>query len=280
MNKLLMKAALPCALMVSGMAPHLFGDEYDKKTDVTISNPVEVPGAILQPGKYMFKLLNNSSNRHIVEISSEDGKKVYAIVFTVAARRLEPSSKTILTFYEMPKGTPEAVRYWYWPGELDGQEFTYPKDRAALISKATGVKVKEQPEDFDNHGNGGAVVSSNDTDKDKHETEIAAAPQTPVVAPEPAPIVEDKSNTVIAQNEPAPRSTDIPAAPPAPVVEEHETAAAPAPAPAPAPVTTASVDTSSNQLPRTASDLPLIGLVGALSLAAAAATRSALKNRA
>jgi len=275
MNKLLMKAALPCALMVSGMAPHLFGDSYDKKTDVTISNPVEVPGAILQPGKYMFKLVNNASNRHIVEISSEDGKKVYAIVFTVAARRLEPSSKTILTFYEMPTGTPEAVRYWYWPGELDGQEFTYPKDRAALISKATGVKVKEQPEDFDNHGNGGAVVSSNETDKDndKHETEIAAAPQTPVVAPEPAPIVEDKSNTVIAQNEPAPRSTDIPA-PPAPVVEQHE------PAPAPAPVTTASVDTSSNQLPRTASDLPLIGLVGALSLAAAAATRSALRNRA
>jgi len=43
-------------------------DEYDKKTVVTIDQRTEVPGIVLEPGTYVIKLLNSSSNRHIAEI--------------------------------------------------------------------------------------------------------------------------------------------------------------------------------------------------------------------
>src|SRR5690348_4704424 len=136
--KHVLKVALPCTLLLTGASSWLRADEWDKKTDVTISNPIEIPGKVLAPGKYIFKLVDSPSNRHIVEVTSEDGKQVYAVMFTVAARRTTPS-KQILSFYEMPQGQPEAVRYWFWPGELDGQEFTYPHNRAVEISKATGI---------------------------------------------------------------------------------------------------------------------------------------------
>src|ERR1700740_1459662 len=98
MKNLFLRIAGPCALMLCAAGPTLMADEYDKKTDVTINNPVEVPGVVLQPGTYMFKLLNSASNRHIMEISSEDGKRVYAVVFTAAARRGRPSSEPRMTF--------------------------------------------------------------------------------------------------------------------------------------------------------------------------------------
>ena len=43
-------------------------DDYDKKTIITLDQPTEVPGIVLEPGRYVLKLLNSSSNRHIAEI--------------------------------------------------------------------------------------------------------------------------------------------------------------------------------------------------------------------
>ena len=48
-----------------------------------------------------------------------------------------------MTFYEGAQGRPQALRKWFWPGDLDGQEFLYPKAQAAEISKRTKEKVPE-----------------------------------------------------------------------------------------------------------------------------------------
>src|SRR5580658_6818825 len=97
--------ATPIALLLIAAAPSVFSDEHDKKTDVTISEPVQVPGAVLQPGKYMFILLNSESDRHIIEVKSEDGSKLYSMSFATAATRVVPTSDVVLTFYEMPEGS-------------------------------------------------------------------------------------------------------------------------------------------------------------------------------
>jgi hypothetical protein len=85
-------------------------------------------------------------------------------------------------------------------------------------------------------------------------------------APAPAPAVE----------QPAQPETPPPAAvaqtPPAPVTQAPQTAAAPPPQEQPRQVAQA-------QLPRTASPLPFIGLIGLLSLAAAAALRLAARTK-
>lgn len=250
--KHVLKVALPCALLLTGASSWLRADEWDKKTDVTISNPIEIPGKVLAPGKYIFKLVDSPSNRHIVEVTSEDGKQVYAVMFTVAARRTTPS-KQILSFYEMPQGQPEAVRYWFWPGELDGQEFTYPHNRAVEISKATGIDVKEQPSDFNPET---AAKSSN--------TQVSEE-KTPA---EPSPLVAQAATpppVEIAQN--------TPPAPPQRTEEPRSQEVTPAPTPVPSNTT----PPAAQPLPQTASNLPLLALLGSLSLAAGFAANRARK---
>lgn len=59
-------AAVAC-LSVAFLRPSLKADEWDKKTVFTFNAPVEVPGQVLLPGSYVFKLLNTQSDRHIVQ---------------------------------------------------------------------------------------------------------------------------------------------------------------------------------------------------------------------
>jgi hypothetical protein len=118
-------------------------DDYDKKTVITIDQPTEVPGIVLQPGKYVIKLLNSSSNRHIVEIMNERMDHLYALTFAVPAEKVEQKSKTVLTFYEGAEGHPQAMRKWFWPGDTIGQQFVYPKNQAAELSTRTKEKVPE-----------------------------------------------------------------------------------------------------------------------------------------
>ena len=53
----LLRIAALTAVLVSLAPPPTVADEYDKKTIVTFSQPTEVPGIVLQPGKYVIKLL-------------------------------------------------------------------------------------------------------------------------------------------------------------------------------------------------------------------------------
>jgi hypothetical protein len=252
---LLQLGALTAAVMC--LAPQATkADEYDKKTVVTFDQPTEVPGIVLQPGKYVIKLLNSSSNRHIAEVMNERMDHLYALTFTTSAERLSPirerDNKKILTFYEGKNGQPQAIRLWFWPGDTIGQEFLYPKDQAAKIAANTGEKVAEgnlptRAESGQNltpdNANGITLQSSN-------ETKPAAAPFTANAAEPPAPAAP----TVIAQNTPPP----APQTQPAPPADNT-----------PAPTSVASNSTNDKTLPQTASNLPLIGVIGLISLALA-----------
>jgi hypothetical protein len=55
------------SLGILALNPVLKADEYDRKTVISISQPLEVPGVVLPPGTYVMKLFNSSSNRHIVQ---------------------------------------------------------------------------------------------------------------------------------------------------------------------------------------------------------------------
>jgi len=136
-------AATVVALLVSLLPISLRADDYDKKTIITLSQPTEVPGIVLQPGTYVIKLLNSSSNRHIAEIMNEKMDHLYALTFTAAAEKVKQTGKTVLTFYEGSQGRPQAMRKWFWPGDTIGQEFIYPKSQATEISARTKEKVPE-----------------------------------------------------------------------------------------------------------------------------------------
>jgi hypothetical protein len=147
MKRLGISTLAACCTLLVAAGPNAFGDDHDKKTEVTLSEPTRVPGAVLQPGTYVFILLNSSSDRHIVEIKSPDMKHLYSMSFATAASRTERTGKVVLTYYEMPAGSPPALRQWFWPGDFEGQELLYPKNEAATISAASHKKVPELTDD-------------------------------------------------------------------------------------------------------------------------------------
>ena len=123
------------------LTPAARADEWDKKTILTFSAPVEVPGHVLPAGTYVFKLLDSQADRHIVQIYNKDENNLIATVLAVPDERLEPRGKTIISFDERPSGSPEALRAWFYPGNTVGQEFVYPHSRAKEIAKRSGQHV-------------------------------------------------------------------------------------------------------------------------------------------
>src|SRR5579872_4058200 len=71
-------------------------DTWDKKTTVSFSQPVEVPGYILQPGKYVMKLVDSQSDRHIVQFMNERQNRVYATALAIPAYRLRVTDRTVI----------------------------------------------------------------------------------------------------------------------------------------------------------------------------------------
>ncbi len=120
-------------------------DEWDKATKITFNAPVELPGVVLQPGTYLFKLLDSPANRDIVQVFSEDRSKIYDTILAVPDYRLEPTGKTVVTFEERTAGSPEAVKAWFYPGDQYGLEFVYPKPRAVQLAQANNQHVPATP---------------------------------------------------------------------------------------------------------------------------------------
>jgi hypothetical protein len=99
--------------------------DWDKQTNVTLNAAVAVPGRVLAPGRYIFKLADNNSDRNIVQIFNEDQSHIIATLLAAPAQRNEVTAETVITLKELTNGGPEALAKWFYPGELDGVEFLY-----------------------------------------------------------------------------------------------------------------------------------------------------------
>jgi len=122
-------------------APNAMADQWNKKTIITVGEPIQVPGKVLQPGKYVMKLMDSPSNRHIVQIFNEDESKLQTTVLAIPNYRLQPTGKTEFGWWETPAGQPRAMRAWFYPGDNFGQEFAYPKSEAVTIAARTNQNV-------------------------------------------------------------------------------------------------------------------------------------------
>jgi hypothetical protein len=141
------KALCCAAALVVCFAPGARADEFNKKTILTFSGPVQIPGATLAEGTYVFKLADLQGNRHVVQVFDKDEKKIYGTILAIPDQKLEPSDKPVVLFAERPAGVPQAIRAWFYPGETIGNEFVYPKSQAMRIAKETHQSVLAMDED-------------------------------------------------------------------------------------------------------------------------------------
>jgi hypothetical protein len=175
-NRTLINAAIGLLILGALLVPTVRADEWDKKTIVSFSEPVQVPGTVLPAGTYVFKLANNQSDRYIVEIFDAHETQLITTIMAIPDYRMQTPDETIISFNERPSGQPEALKAWFYPGDNYGVEFVYPKQRATELAEANNRPVLSIPDDA--------------TDKDAMKAaEVAAVPPpvARVAAETPAP---------------------------------------------------------------------------------------------
>ena len=231
--------AFGLALMGAVFSPVANADDWNRKTVMTFSAPVEIPGVhlkgwgVLPAGTYVFKILDSQTDRHIVQIFNQDETQIYATILAIPNYRLTATGKTVVTFSERPAGEPEALRAWFYPGMNWGEEFVYPRAKAMELAKTANAPV------------------------------LFTAAEIPVEVAEP---IKSADEPVVVQLKQAPVMAIQPTG------EEVELAQVVTPPPA------EPVQVAAAQLPKTGSELPLIELLGLLALCGGCALRLAQKR--
>jgi hypothetical protein len=186
---------------------------FDQRTILTFSGPVAIPDRVLDPGSYVFKVVLVHGDRSIVQVQNRDEIGVIGSYITVTKYRPEPTANVVVTFKEMPAGSPATIDAWWYPGYIDGHQFIYPE------STAVGLANVENESAPMAEGPAPAVTSP---PQEESTVAMETAPAT-VEEPKEEPNVEEQ-----------------------PMSQPAETS-----------------------LPATASSVPLVGLIGLISLAAA-----------
>ena len=123
--------------------------EMDQFSNISFSQPVEIPGQTLPAGTYLFKLLN-ADNLNLVQISNLDGSHVYATLLTHSTERPEATADTVLVMAEAEEGSgnPVAILKWFYPGRTDGHEFVYSEYEIQQLAQdpQRTIVVKEHAE--------------------------------------------------------------------------------------------------------------------------------------
>ena len=112
--------------LMSFTAISVRADDLDKKTTITFSQPVEIPGHVLPAGTYIFKLMSSFTDRHIVQVFNADESKLIATILAIPDTRLTATDQTVIRFAEVPAGSPEVIRAWFYPAARSA-EFVYPR---------------------------------------------------------------------------------------------------------------------------------------------------------
>ena len=219
-------AMLSCLAALAWIVPAR-ADQWDKKTTVTFSRSIELPGIVLPAGTYVFRLLDDKGNRHVVQVFNADETHLFTTILALPNYRLKPTSDTVMRFAEAKRDNPEAMRAWFYPADNFGQEFVYPRKRATELAASANVPVLT-----------GNVKPAEKPEELMKETVVAVTPENKEVS---APSVTELP--LIAQARP-------------------EAVAAPIP----------------SELPKTASPLPLLVLIGFGSLGAAAGLKAISKR--
>jgi hypothetical protein len=219
------------------------GQTIDSRTEFTFNQPVEMPGVTLPPGTYVFRFVDGTTGRKVMQVQAKDASnKTYGLFLTISAQRPKASDDAELRFLETPAGQPTAVKTWWYPGNTIGREFIYPKAQARKLAQATNTTVlTTQGEDVN--------------------TEQMPTADLAYVSPsgQETPLTDEQLVEAAANTPPVGTTT-----------ERAQTSAS---AVATSGRASQEGTMARRELPRTATPLPAIGLLGLMSLLGGAALR-------
>lgn len=150
MTKLTRWLALGAFAALIGVActPGANAQMNTEKSALTLTEPLDVGGTLLQPGTYIIKALELTYNRHFVQVTDETGTKVFVTVIAVPhlVKMSEIVPESRYTYYPAVAGQPKALRTWYAPDTEHGRDIIYPKQRAIELAVAVKEPVVAIPD--------------------------------------------------------------------------------------------------------------------------------------
>ena len=253
-TKLFVACALAFAVSLAGTSAAA-QEPVNQITYFTFSAPFELPGGKTLPaGKYVFKILDSPSNRHIIHVMSEDQSEMHATLMAIPAQRMEPADEPEVRFMEAEANMAPAIRTWWYPGRTIGHEFIYPKDHARRLAARQSEGVL-------------TVSGDASTEEQMRTAELSRIGADGREAAVDAEMRAENQTATPAQT--ARARTPAQTSPAQPATSEQ----------AQQPDTRRTADTTATdtpvrtELPRTASPLPLFALLGLGSLVGAGALR-------
>jgi len=169
--------AFACIGALGVMLPQARADEWNQKITFTFSEPVDIPGQVLLPGTYVFKLADSVVDRNVIQVYDKHETHLYGTFLAIPDYRLRPAGKPIITFEERAAGAPEAVRAWFYPGENYGHALVYPKTKAVELAKANQQPVASMPNEL--------AANTTKPTQSMNEPHVVAMKRTPLKAQRP-----------------------------------------------------------------------------------------------
>jgi len=254
------------AVFVCLMAAPVSAQPFDKRTIFTFSGPVTLPGITLPAGQYLFRLADPNSSARVVQVLNADGTTPYGLFFTIPVERLEPASLPEVRFMETASGTPAAIRTWWYPGERRGYEFIFPKEQARRLAMGASQPVlTTDAQTTTTEQTNTAELSRVGSSGQETDVSASAAPTatTPSGMTQEGQIASS-SLSIATPTVPAVGSALVPASTASLQTQSTQPASAQTNSPQPR-----SARVARTQLPRTASQLPLVAMVGTVTLLSA-----------
>ena len=233
-------AAFTAAFLTAAINVSAQDSNIDQRTFMTFSGPVQMPGVTLPAGKYVFKLAPTALH-NVMQVFDGEEKDIIGQWFFIPKNRTTQemsaaNGKPVVTFMEMPEGVTPAVKYYFYPTDLTGKEFIYPKNQALKLAAASKQPVLATDTDVTKGGQAHVFTVEPNGSEAAYDANATAKDQQPAASSRPTDLSADRDRTATgtsgaANQNPAPRQQ------------------------------------ASSELPKTASPLPLIGWLGLMALA-------------
>ena len=190
LNALFLSGSLALSILMTTPA---MADEANKRIDFQFSAPVQIPGHVLAPGKYVFQLVDDS-DLNLVHVFSEDAngnESLVATLSTIPDYISNTPDKPLIHFEERRAGAPEAIHSWFYPGENTGWEIIYPKEQnlEANANPTPAATPTPAPAPV-------ATAAAPSTTPETQVQQVAQSEPAPEAAPAPA-----EEQILVVQNE-------------------------------------------------------------------------------
>ena len=175
LKTLLLIGCLAC--LGAYLTPKAKAGEWDQKTSITFSTPVEIPGLVLPAGTYVFNFLGSTADRNLIEVLSQDEQKLYATIEAIPDYQTNAIGETSIVFEERKTGGPQAIKEWFFPDRRYGHVFVYPETGTLELGKS------EEPESAPNFFES-AELQSTEAPSTANEPDVTAEHPEQTTEPE------------------------------------------------------------------------------------------------